>query len=228
MVDDIIEVCSRCGKVPRSIDFDPGTGQFHCSRCGNAELRMVNSEDFEEIISALEDRFTKEAIKAKSAEAGMEEEEFEDDEDVLLPAERKARMRQPEVSYTERPTVKVRKKPTSSQKPATKRTSKTSKKSSPSRKGLSASGKTASGESLKKTIKSPKIGSKTSQKSSTSKKSESGKSKSSTKKKENTRTSKTSKKSSSSRKGLSASKTKEKNTKKSGKKSSKSVKALEK
>lgn len=64
MADETIEVCAKCGKMPRTIDFDLSTGGFRCSRCGGAELRMLTSSEYEVVVSELEDKFTREALRA--------------------------------------------------------------------------------------------------------------------------------------------------------------------
>ncbi|HID73182.1 TPA: hypothetical protein EYP38_04525 [Candidatus Micrarchaeota archaeon] len=74
MVEDVIEICARCGKMPRSVDFDIGTGEFRCTRCGNNELMVVNGSDYERVVAELEDKFTRQAIRTSAPGPGFAEE----------------------------------------------------------------------------------------------------------------------------------------------------------
>ena len=76
MVEDLLEICARCGKMPRSIDFDIGTGEFRCTRCGNSELMVVSSSDYERVVAELEDKFTRQAIKRRAPDPGYAEPEM--------------------------------------------------------------------------------------------------------------------------------------------------------
>ncbi|MFH1393744.1 MAG: hypothetical protein ABII71_01560 [Candidatus Micrarchaeota archaeon] len=74
MVEDVIEICARCGKMPRSVDFDIGTGEFRCTRCGNNDLMVVNGSDYERVVAELEDKFTRQAIKTSVPRSGFADE----------------------------------------------------------------------------------------------------------------------------------------------------------
>ena len=39
-MEDTIEVCSKCGKMPRAIDLVDGF--FRCTRCGNNQLMTID------------------------------------------------------------------------------------------------------------------------------------------------------------------------------------------
>jgi DNA-directed RNA polymerase subunit RPC12/RpoP len=54
-MDDTIEICSGCGKMPRAIDL--AGGQFSCSRCGNKAMMAVKSDDYERVVTELDQRF---------------------------------------------------------------------------------------------------------------------------------------------------------------------------
>lgn len=64
-MEDTIEVCSGCGKMPRPIDFL--NGQFLCSRCGNAKTMLVNSDDYEKVVTDLDNRFHSKIIESRVA-----------------------------------------------------------------------------------------------------------------------------------------------------------------
>jgi len=51
-MEDTIEVCSKCGKMPRAID--QASGFFRCTRCGNSELMPVRADDYERIVTELD------------------------------------------------------------------------------------------------------------------------------------------------------------------------------
>ena len=54
-MEDTIEICSGCGKMPRPIDAM--SGGFVCSRCGNNLKLSVKADDYEKIASDLDQRF---------------------------------------------------------------------------------------------------------------------------------------------------------------------------
>ena len=68
-MDDSIEVCSRCGKMPRAIDL--ANGSFICSRCSNSQLIAVKGDDYEKIVTEL-DRNFKSTTAAKRLEEAKE------------------------------------------------------------------------------------------------------------------------------------------------------------
>ncbi len=65
-MEDTIEVCSGCGKMPRPID--QGAGTFVCSRCGNRTTIQVTADNYEKVVSELDRKFH-ELILKKKAEA---------------------------------------------------------------------------------------------------------------------------------------------------------------
>lgn len=69
-MDDAIEICSGCGKLPRSIDM--AQGHFSCSRCGNTNTIHVTSLDFEKVSEDLDARFHSRMLKQKFAAASSE------------------------------------------------------------------------------------------------------------------------------------------------------------
>jgi len=54
-MDDTIEICSGCGKMPRAIDRIGGT--FICSRCGNRTTMHVSADNYESVVTELDQRF---------------------------------------------------------------------------------------------------------------------------------------------------------------------------
>jgi hypothetical protein len=56
MTGDMIEVCSKCGKMPRGIDLTAG-GLFRCTRCGNTSLTPVTNDDYEKVVTDLDQKF---------------------------------------------------------------------------------------------------------------------------------------------------------------------------
>ncbi len=54
-MDDTIEICSGCGKMPRAIDSLSGV--FTCSRCGNRTTMHVTADNYEEVVTDLDQRF---------------------------------------------------------------------------------------------------------------------------------------------------------------------------
>ncbi len=54
-MDDTIEICSGCGKMPRPLDS--ANGYFICSRCGNRATMVVDGKDYEKIVSDLDQKF---------------------------------------------------------------------------------------------------------------------------------------------------------------------------
>ena len=54
-MEDTIEICTGCGKMPRSIDNCGGT--FVCSRCGNRSTMQVSGDNYEKIVTELDKKF---------------------------------------------------------------------------------------------------------------------------------------------------------------------------
>ena len=54
-MEDAIEICSGCGKMPRAIDTL--SGHFICSRCGNTETMHVNTDNYEQVVTELDQKF---------------------------------------------------------------------------------------------------------------------------------------------------------------------------
>ena len=69
-MDDAIEICSGCGKMPRSIDTIDG--RFVCSRCGNISTIQVKSDDYEKVASELDSKFHANVLKTKLASVASE------------------------------------------------------------------------------------------------------------------------------------------------------------
>jgi len=63
-MDDSIEVCSGCGKMPRS--FERETGAFVCSRCGNRTTIQVSADNYEKVVSELDHKFHEGILKMKA------------------------------------------------------------------------------------------------------------------------------------------------------------------
>jgi len=64
-MEDTIEICAGCGKLPRPIDYL--NGLFLCSRCGNNKIIMVHSEDYEKTAMKLDEKFHKKIIETRIA-----------------------------------------------------------------------------------------------------------------------------------------------------------------
>ena len=64
MANDMIEVCSRCGKMPRGIDMNM-TGMFRCTRCGNSALTAVTTDDYEKIVTGLDQQYHAELARMR-------------------------------------------------------------------------------------------------------------------------------------------------------------------
>lgn len=54
-MEDAIEICSGCGKMPRAMDHL--SGQFLCSRCGNRVTMHVNADNYEKVATELDQKF---------------------------------------------------------------------------------------------------------------------------------------------------------------------------
>jgi len=66
-MEDTIEICTGCGKMPRAIDRM--SGSFTCSRCGNKETMQVNADSYEKVASELDQKFHTNMLKEKVAAA---------------------------------------------------------------------------------------------------------------------------------------------------------------
>ncbi|MBU0533114.1 hypothetical protein KKB44_06495 [Candidatus Micrarchaeota archaeon] len=64
-MEDTIEICSGCGKMPRPIDRMQG--YFICSRCGNRSTIMVTADDYERIAMELDQKFHETILRSKAA-----------------------------------------------------------------------------------------------------------------------------------------------------------------
>jgi DNA-directed RNA polymerase subunit RPC12/RpoP len=69
-MEDTIEVCSGCGKMPRPID--QGAGSFVCSRCGNRTTIQVTTENYEKVVLELDRRFHESIMSRKAASVSRE------------------------------------------------------------------------------------------------------------------------------------------------------------
>ncbi len=69
-MEDAIEICSGCGKMPRSIDLV--VGRFICTRCGNDHTIQVKADDYEKVATELDSKFHAEAMKQKLASVTSE------------------------------------------------------------------------------------------------------------------------------------------------------------
>lgn len=64
-MEDTIEICSGCGKMPRPIDYL--NDQFLCSRCGCSGTTLVSSEEYEHTVTKLDAKFHKGIIESRVA-----------------------------------------------------------------------------------------------------------------------------------------------------------------
>jgi hypothetical protein len=69
-MEDTIDVCSGCGKMPRPVDRVQGS--FTCSRCGNHTTIPVTAEEYEKVVTELDRKFHEALLKRKSAEVAKE------------------------------------------------------------------------------------------------------------------------------------------------------------
>lgn len=69
-MEDTIEICAGCGKMPRPVDRTEGF--FICSRCGNRSTVMVTAEDYERVAMDLDQKFHEKIMKYKADEAKKE------------------------------------------------------------------------------------------------------------------------------------------------------------
>lgn len=69
-MEDTIEVCSGCGKMPRPIDRLEG--YFVCTRCGSRSTMAVKSEDYERVVTELDSTFHQMSMKKKVEDAAKE------------------------------------------------------------------------------------------------------------------------------------------------------------
>ncbi len=66
-MDDTIEVCSGCGKMPRIMESSGG--HFICSRCGNNSTIFVTASDYEKVVTDLDQKFHHNLLARKMKEA---------------------------------------------------------------------------------------------------------------------------------------------------------------
>jgi hypothetical protein len=69
-MENAIEICSGCGKMPRSIDTTGG--QFVCIRCGNRSTIQVTTDDYEKVVTELDAKFHAHMQKQNLASARSE------------------------------------------------------------------------------------------------------------------------------------------------------------
>ncbi len=69
-MEDTIEICSGCGKIPRIMD--KMSGFFVCSRCGERSTIFVQADDYERVATDLDKRFHEMILRKKSEEAKAE------------------------------------------------------------------------------------------------------------------------------------------------------------
>ena len=62
-MEDMIEICAGCGKMPRPIDRL--TGSFTCSRCGNHTTMQVHADSYEKTALELDKQFQDRLLKQK-------------------------------------------------------------------------------------------------------------------------------------------------------------------
>ena len=65
-MEDTIEICSGCGKMPRALDNLEG--HFICSRCGNRQTMHVSGDNYEKVVTELDGKFHQ-AAQRKRIEA---------------------------------------------------------------------------------------------------------------------------------------------------------------
>ncbi len=70
IMDDSIEICAGCGKMPRMTDKMSGT--FTCPRCGGSQTMLVTTEKYEETALALDQKFHKGMMVKNIQEASKE------------------------------------------------------------------------------------------------------------------------------------------------------------
>ena len=73
-MEDTIEICSGCGKMPRPVDRLEG--YFVCSRCGNRSTIMVTGDDYERVAMELDQKFHEKLLRSKAAEVKEHEPEI--------------------------------------------------------------------------------------------------------------------------------------------------------
>ncbi|MBI5227256.1 hypothetical protein HY988_01590 [Candidatus Micrarchaeota archaeon] len=54
-MDESIEICAGCGKMPRMVD--KMSGDFTCPRCGGKQTMLVNADNYEKTATELDQRF---------------------------------------------------------------------------------------------------------------------------------------------------------------------------
>jgi DNA-directed RNA polymerase subunit RPC12/RpoP len=69
-MEDTIEICAGCGKMPRAIDRE--TGSFVCSRCGNRTVMQVTADDYEKVASELDRKFHEAILMQRAAAVSKE------------------------------------------------------------------------------------------------------------------------------------------------------------
>lgn len=69
-MEDTIEICSGCGKIPRILDRS--SGFFVCSRCNNRSTIYVKTEEYEKVATELDRLFHENLLKKKQDEVKSE------------------------------------------------------------------------------------------------------------------------------------------------------------
>jgi predicted RNA-binding Zn-ribbon protein involved in translation (DUF1610 family) len=69
-MENAIEVCSGCGKLPRSVDTL--SGHFVCTRCGNRTTIQVTATEYEKVVSGLDASFHARMLTQKLASVKSE------------------------------------------------------------------------------------------------------------------------------------------------------------
>jgi RNA polymerase primary sigma factor len=112
-MEDTIQVCSGCGKMPRPIDRMEG--YFICSRCGSRDTMHVKSDDYELVVTDLDAKFHQGVMKQKAVEASKE---------PIHAPKKKSKKSAPRPKKTSKKTVKKPVKKTKKQAPGKKKTTK--------------------------------------------------------------------------------------------------------
>jgi len=69
-MEDTIEICSGCGKIPRIMDRS--SGFFICSRCNNRSTIYVKTDEYEKTVTELDRQFHENLLRKKHDEIKSE------------------------------------------------------------------------------------------------------------------------------------------------------------
>ena len=86
-MEDTIEICSGCGKMPRAIDS--ASGVFVCSRSGNRNRIQVSTDNYEKIVTELDQRFHQNIQKTRIEAAASAPVEFKSKKAMPKPPAKK-------------------------------------------------------------------------------------------------------------------------------------------